>query len=451
MNNKALKIKLAAIARDEAAYLPEWIFHHLAFGFDEIEIYINNTSDNSLAILANITKHYPVVVTNADQLFQRSNNDFQLLAYQALTDQAISDGFTHIMFLDIDEFWTPADFKTDVKQALVKFNYPQALSLNWFIHCDEGKFASCYREQLIIRPDTHVKTLFQLDTPWDKVEIHNIVGKEVHYTRGNGKPYDFGDSPHCGLTDHQCLDHDFFVIHRMFRSQMEYVSLLGRGRANKLKLKDNRNGYYNKDNLAMIHFEAKLLDSYNLRFEKFVKQCQLNELIDGGRAFVNKRFDKVQSWIKKATPKEAVVFNKLLLRVELPEIKLLKKKLLAKIELAELDIDNVETLSYRHLFSQLLFKLLRKFKLNRLAGRLYLKGGYNQQKDGGTIIAGVERALLNIKYPANKHADVYREMAVYFYQNQQLTLAYALISKARQKRPNGPTIVKLHEQFQKEL
>lgn len=43
----AMKVKLVAIAKDEAAYLPDWIFHHLYFGFDSIDIYVNNTTDNT--------------------------------------------------------------------------------------------------------------------------------------------------------------------------------------------------------------------------------------------------------------------------------------------------------------------------------------------------------------------------------------------------------------------
>ena len=76
---KLIKIKLAAIARDEAAYLPEWIFHHLDFGFDEIEIYINNTVDNSSAVLENITDNYPVKVINAGGC-----NKFCVTAYHKL-------------------------------------------------------------------------------------------------------------------------------------------------------------------------------------------------------------------------------------------------------------------------------------------------------------------------------------------------------------------------------
>ena len=42
------KIKLVAIAKNEAAYLAEWIFHHLYLGVDEIEIHFNRCSDNTL-------------------------------------------------------------------------------------------------------------------------------------------------------------------------------------------------------------------------------------------------------------------------------------------------------------------------------------------------------------------------------------------------------------------
>ena len=51
-------VRLIAISKDEAAYLPEWIFHHLKVGFDEIQIYVNNTKNNSLDILEKISSKY---------------------------------------------------------------------------------------------------------------------------------------------------------------------------------------------------------------------------------------------------------------------------------------------------------------------------------------------------------------------------------------------------------
>ena len=43
-------IKLVAIAKNEAPYIPLWAFHHFRIGIDLIEIHINNTDDNSIRI-----------------------------------------------------------------------------------------------------------------------------------------------------------------------------------------------------------------------------------------------------------------------------------------------------------------------------------------------------------------------------------------------------------------
>ena len=53
-----INTKLIAIAKNEGAYLPQWIYHHFSIGFDEIEIYINDTTDNSIAICEKIQKNH---------------------------------------------------------------------------------------------------------------------------------------------------------------------------------------------------------------------------------------------------------------------------------------------------------------------------------------------------------------------------------------------------------
>ena len=50
--------RLVAIAKDEASYIADWIHHHLYFGFDQIHVYVNRTTDNTIAILKEITKRY---------------------------------------------------------------------------------------------------------------------------------------------------------------------------------------------------------------------------------------------------------------------------------------------------------------------------------------------------------------------------------------------------------
>ena len=110
------KILLAGIAKDEGAYLPEWIFYHLKLGIGKILIYVNNTTDNSLQILEKISKNYPVdykVVdgiesfTKYDSIIEpafKNRNPLQSRAYADIYSNVDKSLFSHILFLDIDEF-----------------------------------------------------------------------------------------------------------------------------------------------------------------------------------------------------------------------------------------------------------------------------------------------------------------------------------------------------------
>jgi hypothetical protein len=61
LKSKTPNIHLTGCAKNEAAYLPEWIFHHLNIGFNSIKVYVNNTDDNSIEVLNKIIKHHPQV------------------------------------------------------------------------------------------------------------------------------------------------------------------------------------------------------------------------------------------------------------------------------------------------------------------------------------------------------------------------------------------------------
>lgn len=54
-----IKVKIFAIAKDEGAYIPQWVFHHFYFGFDEIEIWLNNIEDNSVEVCEKLANVYP--------------------------------------------------------------------------------------------------------------------------------------------------------------------------------------------------------------------------------------------------------------------------------------------------------------------------------------------------------------------------------------------------------
>ncbi|MBO1254758.1 glycosyltransferase family 2 protein [Alteromonas sp. 5E99-2] len=447
-DTESVKVKLAAIARDEAAYLPEWIFHHLEFGFDEIEIYINNTSDNSLKVLEAISVTHPVVATNADALYQSSNINFQPSAYKELADKAIADGFTHIMFLDIDEFWTPADFQTTIKQALQKLHYPEVLCLNWFIHCDEDEFSSCYKRRIEGLNDRHVKTLFQLNIHWDKIDIHNVIGKEITYTRGDGSVFNFGDSSQCAITERPKVAHDFFIIHRMFRSQMEYIALIGRGRPNKDKIKTSRGGYYTKNPTDIISFEADRLNEYYRRFEQFIDECQLSPLLNESRNFIRERFENVIEWAKTASPDDAVKFIKVFQRVDLSKVAKVRNKLINELKLASLDSGVLTHYNNSSLLLLMLAKLLKKLGLDRLRLLVLLKVTNSTPiLDIANIDKSLNHALSKVNYPKQQHADIYRELAIYWYERNEMAIANVFISKAKELRPNGSYIMRLYNEI----
>ena len=71
-NKKPIRIKLAAIAKDEAAYIPLWVYHHLRFGFDSIDVWINASNDNSIKILEKIKEknHIKINFFDADDFLK---------------------------------------------------------------------------------------------------------------------------------------------------------------------------------------------------------------------------------------------------------------------------------------------------------------------------------------------------------------------------------------------
>ena len=82
------RIKLIAIAKNEAANLTEWIYHHFSIGVDFIDIYINGSDDNSLNICKKIkAADHRFNFFDADQFLQgciKRRYNFQLALIQVL-------------------------------------------------------------------------------------------------------------------------------------------------------------------------------------------------------------------------------------------------------------------------------------------------------------------------------------------------------------------------------
>ena len=70
-------IKLIAVAKNEALYIPSWVHHHFRIGVDYIEIHINDTDDNSIEIC---------------QRIKEFDDRFNFIESDALLERSIKEG-----------------------------------------------------------------------------------------------------------------------------------------------------------------------------------------------------------------------------------------------------------------------------------------------------------------------------------------------------------------------
>ena len=150
-----LRVKVIAIAKDEAAYIPQWIHHHLHFGFDAVELWLNDISDNSLALLRKIQAALGadvVSIVEADDVLERcikTRRHFQEEAYNLAYQREVKQGaFTHLMFLDLDELWTPANFEDSVKDVLRRYPQSDSISFLWMVDLPDRQRKSIAPERI---------------------------------------------------------------------------------------------------------------------------------------------------------------------------------------------------------------------------------------------------------------------------------------------------------------
>ncbi len=336
------KIRLVAIAKDESAYLASWIFHHLYFGFDEIEIYINNTTDDSPLILDKISKKYPVTYIMADFIYNQVNNEsesFQVLAYKIAHKKAIEDNIDYLLFLDIDEFWTPLDFITNIHHCIRSLNSPDIISFEWMLkRNEESPFSLPYTSKDSVSQFHIVKSLFKTSLDNKKISVHNVADTDASNLLADGQSH-----PRPG---HWTIDGElvsikpYFILHRLWRSQLEYIYLLGQGmkafvsEKTELNIKNNRNGYLLPDkSISTILFKQKLIDKYQQRYHAFLTECKLHTLINNAQLFVTEKSKETLNIFRQYKEDEVlkkVTTNINFLDVE-NQIKKEQRKILAKI------------------------------------------------------------------------------------------------------------------------
>lgn len=301
-------VTLIAVSSNEAAYLTEWVHHHVYFGFKKIIIGINRNDDNSLAILAELDSLFPdtIEVINIDFIDKSvdgCNPRLQHIGYAYLVSREVESASTNqIMILDIDEFWTPKDFKTQISDYLAKFPNYDVLSFPWILEAEhQYKFsmpfsqikAYYYHDQ----PHYCVKSLFKPDI-YEDVEIfapHRPKTKSSHWIRLNNEgehfePYVKGYTLNPPAIDTMTS----FIFHRVKRSEVEYLASQNKpdNFAPNRPIKPKSNGYRNNFKTDPKHIFTLSLEDKNEYFSSLTTIMNIRAiscLIEESRSQVEQR------------------------------------------------------------------------------------------------------------------------------------------------------------------
>lgn len=265
MTSATPRVKLCAIAKNEGAYLPDWVFHHLHFGFDAIEVWVNATTDPSRRILDRIEARHPQVThRKVDRLLQRciaAGEHFQERAYAKLARKAKREGFTHAAFLDLDEYWMPRDGRSRVHSFIPEDPTVNVISFPWCLDVPDvatKPFARPVRRRQRVQMDPHVKSVIHLNGSIRAVRAHTAR------TRGGRRllvresfPLEDRKAQRSGafvtwayLRSHWHALPEAFVLHAKSRSQAEYLATLTQGMQQNQetgRFKLNRSGYLPTD------------------------------------------------------------------------------------------------------------------------------------------------------------------------------------------------------------
>lgn len=324
---KPPRVKLVAIAKNEACYLPEWLAHHQYFGFKHISVYVNNTTDNTENIISKLSPIKHIEFCDGDDYFRSDIDVPQTQIYKEELKRSKKQGFSHVMFLDIDEFWTPKDLKTTI-QDFLKQKTADVVCFEWLNRTNEVKpFLPTIEEKIVGIKGNHVKSLVSTHVLLEAINPHNILGYKIKHQLADGSRYHVDENNFAKISAEEIKSpiKDIFILHRMFRSQEEYVALLLRGRPIQNRpyaniFKTNRSGYIPRKPNVSISFNKNVLTDYQCFLDDFFSNYKLHEEIDLGRKFVVEKRHLISKVIEE-TPAEALpILYKIFTRVTLPDV-----------------------------------------------------------------------------------------------------------------------------------
>ncbi|GAB5380420.1 MAG: hypothetical protein Alis3KO_25600 [Aliiglaciecola sp.] len=327
-NRGGAKIKLVGIAKDEAAYIPDWVHHHLYFGVAQVEIWINNTNDNSAEIISDLRLGDRLKVKQGDVFFRQTTASPQTSTYLHAFRKARREGFSHVLFLDLDEFWVPRDFSTKINNYISDYQF-DIMGFEWSHKVDdEIPFNSPFRAEWQGLRVPQVKVLVSTKANVKRMNAHNVLDEKYDYVLADGAEFKKCSKSFSSVNPEELSKpiKGAFIMHRSNRSQLEYVAGLSRGnpvqpRKKKSTIfKDNRSGYLLTENSTTYRIPTEAFERYEASREQFYRDFVNIDKFELAKRYVVDQKDGVIELIRNAAVGEANVLHKILKNVQLEEV-----------------------------------------------------------------------------------------------------------------------------------
>ena len=327
-----IKIKLLAIAKNEAANLPQWIFHHLRLGVDSIDVYINDSSDNSIEISRKINAFEPrYKYHKADHHLERcikKGENFQKYIYnRAFKKYKKLATYTHLLVLDLDEYLMPDRLEHSLKDLILSSADVSVITFPWCIDAPNDATTPPFHKFICptmnLRPHKLVKSIGRINDI-KKVLPHGFMLKtnkgdninEAKRTLSNGTCINRENSSiHGSILRNEVrrsfegnISNTWFTFHRVNRSEVEYLASLLKGRPSKLAnknfnsvLKNNREGYilFNPATMFQKTYPHTSIQNYYSEYTKFIDRSDIKQELEVSQNFVLTQLDELNGLIKE--------------------------------------------------------------------------------------------------------------------------------------------------------
>lgn len=232
------KVKIIAMASNEAYYLPQWIHHHLYFGFNAFDIYFNRSTDNTMSVLEKLRSYYHNIsiynVDWIDSFFSQSppskfmNSGPYMHSYFNLCSD-----FDYVLFLDIDEFWMPRNGIDSIQKCIREFNFPNCILFEWFFigGFEEYKLPLLSNKTFYGYAGGYTKALFKTGLEPISINAHIPAFKLIdHIITGNGEQHiPYFEDINAIHPSQRSTSNKYFILHDAIRSLPNNFSKFVRG------------------------------------------------------------------------------------------------------------------------------------------------------------------------------------------------------------------------------